>query len=93
MTNYLCFSINFCSILCLHGCFNNNWKKWIEIYIIPTKSLPVCTLSPICSSDIGTSFPFFSLILAADGKQCGGGVVGGGDRRGGGVGGGGGATK
>ena len=51
-------------------------------------------MSPICSSDIGTSFPFFSLILAADGKQCEGGGGGGcGGRRGGGLGGGGGATK
>ena len=31
--------------------------------------LPVCTWSPICSSDIITDFPFSSLTLEADGKQ------------------------
>ena len=30
---------------------------------------PVCTRSPICSSDIVTKCPFSSLILAIDGKQ------------------------
>ena len=31
--------------------------------------LPVCTLSPICSSDIVTDFPFLILTVATDGKQ------------------------
>ena len=31
--------------------------------------IPVCTLSPICSSDIVTDFPFSTLTLATDGKQ------------------------
>ena len=35
--------------------------------------LPVCTLDPICSSDILTDFPFSRLTLAEDGKQPGGG--------------------
>ena len=32
-------------------------------------SLPVCTLSPISSSDIVTDFPFSRFTLAVDGKQ------------------------
>ena len=31
--------------------------------------VPVCTLSPICSSDIVTDFPFLILTVATDGKQ------------------------
>ena len=41
--------------------------------------LPVCTLSPVCRSDIVTDLPFFRVILAVDGKQPpprGGGGVG-----------------
>ena len=33
-------------------------------------SIPVCTLSPICSSDILTDFPFSRETLATDGKQA-----------------------
>ena len=32
-------------------------------------SLPVCTRSPFCSSDISTDLPFSSLTLDMDGKQ------------------------
>ena len=32
-------------------------------------SLPVCTLSPICNSDIVTDFPFWRLRLALEGKH------------------------
>ena len=31
--------------------------------------LPVCTLSPICSSDIVIDLPFSRVTLAVDGKQ------------------------
>ena len=41
-------------------------------------SIPVCTWSPICSSDIVTDFPFSRLVFAWDGKQEGGGGGGGG---------------
>ena len=34
-----------------------------------TMSLPVCTLSPICSSDITTDLPFWRLRLAVAGKH------------------------
>ena len=44
--------------------------------------IPVCTLSPICSSDIVRDFPFSALTVAVDGKQLlpddGGGGSGGG---------------
>ena len=42
--------------------------------------LPVCTLSPLCSSDIVTDLPFSRVTLAVDGKQPpdGGGGGGGG---------------
>ena len=42
-------------------------------------AVPVCTLSPTCSSDIVNSFPFSRLTLAVDGKQpfLGGGGGGG----------------
>ena len=33
------------------------------------KNKPVCTLSPICSSDIVTFLPFSNITLAMDGKQ------------------------
>ena len=32
-------------------------------------SLPVCTLSPVCNSDIKTDLPFSRVTLAVDGKQ------------------------
>ena len=32
-------------------------------------SLPVCTLSPICNSDIVTDLPFWRRRLAVEGKQ------------------------
>ena len=32
-------------------------------------SLPVCTLSPICNSDIVTDLPFWRWRLAVEGKQ------------------------
>ena len=31
--------------------------------------LPVCILSPVCSSDIVTDLPFSRVTLAVDGKQ------------------------
>ena len=31
--------------------------------------LPVCTLSPICSSDMVTDLPFWRLTLAEEGKH------------------------
>ena len=33
------------------------------------EDIPVGTLSPICSSDIFTDFPFLSWTLAVEGKQ------------------------
>ena len=45
--------------------------------------LPVCTLSPVCSSDIVIDLPFFRVTLAVDGKQP---PLGGGGGGGGGVG-------
>ena len=36
-------------------------------------SIPVCTLSPICSSDIETAFPVASFTVDSPGKQLGGG--------------------
>ena len=36
--------------------------------------IPVGTLSPICSSAIGTVFPLSIVTFEADGKQRGGGV-------------------
>ena len=32
-------------------------------------SIPICTLSPTCNSDIVTDFPFSRETLAVDGKQ------------------------
>ena len=43
-----------------------------------TDLLPVITLSPTCSSDIATDFPFSKETLAAEGKQERGGCAGGG---------------
>ena len=45
---------------------------------------PVCTWSPICSSDIVIDFPFWSLTFAVDGKQPllgGGGAAGVGSKK------------
>ena len=36
---------------------------------VKLQSVPVCTRSPFCSSDIATDLPFSSLIFAIDGKQ------------------------
>ena len=36
---------------------------------IKSMNLPVCTLSPICSSEIATDFVFSRITLAVDGKQ------------------------
>ena len=49
-------------------------KKWILLFQKPCvwieiKSLPVWTLSPGCSSDIVTVFPFKRMSLAVAGKQ------------------------
>ena len=52
-------------------------RKVLSISVKIDKSIPVCTVSPICSSDIATDFPFLSGTLAVEGKQAGGG--GGGD--------------
>ena len=41
-------------------------------------SVPVCTLSPICNSDIVTDFPFSRFKSPVEGKQGGGGGGGGG---------------
>ena len=41
-------------------------------------SIPVCTKSPIFSSDIVNDLPFSRLTLDADGKQAGDGGGGGG---------------
>ena len=64
--------------------------KVLSISVKIGKDIPVCTLSPICNSDIVTSFPFFSRTLAVEGKQDGDGE--GGDVVGGGGGGGGGGA-
>ena len=64
------------------------WMKEIKI-MDETKcmALPVCTLSPVCSSDIVTDFPSIRVTLAFDGKQPpppdggGGGGGGGGSER------------
>ena len=45
--------------------------------IIPAP-VPVCTWSPIFSSDIATTFPLFRFISAVDGKHFRGGGGGGG---------------
>ena len=43
--------------------------------------LPICTLNPICISDIVTDFPFSKLTVAVEGKQPGGGGGGEGTRK------------
>ena len=45
-------------------CFSNTTYHLIEI-----ESIPVCTRSPICSSDIGLEYPFSTLTVAMAGKQ------------------------
>ena len=52
--------------------WTNNLKQWIMYWIhskFKPMHLPVCTLSPVSSSDIGITFPFSRAILAVDGKQ------------------------
>ena len=41
----------------------------IITFSISKMSLPVCTLSPVCISDIFTDLPFSRVTLAVDGKQ------------------------
>ena len=38
-------------------------------HVVIDIKLPVCTLSPVCSSDISTDFPFSRLTLALEGKH------------------------
>ena len=43
-------------------------QQWEELFLILI-NLPVCTLSPVCRSDIVTDLPFSRVTLAVEGKQ------------------------
>ena len=51
-----------------HFHFSGSYLKSRHCYIV-TDFIPVCTLSPICRSDIMANFPFSRKTLPEDGKQ------------------------
>ena len=57
------FNVSIILMLCLW--FFNSDK--LEVKLL---SIPVCTWSPFCRSDIATDLPFSSLTFAMDGKQA-----------------------